>query len=67
MPKPQGIYNEAFKVVDEETGKPMVNVPYTIESASGLKISGRTDQNGNTQRLFTPKPEQLQLYVHDEW
>jgi type VI secretion system secreted protein VgrG len=65
-PKARGIYNEAFKIVDEETGEPMANVLYSIESASGLKLEGRTDAHGQTQRLFTPKQEELKLFLHDE-
>lgn len=65
-PKAAGIYNEAFKLQDEETGEPLANVSYTIESESGLKVSGRTDALGLTQRLFTAKPEELRLFVHDE-
>jgi uncharacterized protein involved in type VI secretion and phage assembly/uncharacterized protein (DUF2345 family) len=66
LAKPLGVYNEAFVLLDEHTGAPMAHVLYVIESASGVKIEGRTDEQGRTQRLFTAKPEQLSLHLIDE-
>lgn len=66
MPKPTGIFNEAFVVRNEKTGEIMAHVPYRMESASGVVIEGVTDAMGRTQRLFTSKPEAIQLFLKDQ-
>ncbi|MGZ8314938.1 MAG: type VI secretion system Vgr family protein [Telluria sp.] len=66
VPKAKGIYNEAFVVLDEQTGEPMPNVPYRLESAGGAVIEGITDAQGRVERVFTAKPEELKLFLTDE-
>jgi type VI secretion system VgrG family protein len=66
LPKSRDIYNEAFVVRNEETKEPMAHVRYRIESASGVRIEGITDALGRTQRIFTPKREELKLYVLED-
>ena len=65
LPAKQGIYNEAFVVRDEKTQLPLSHVPYRIESESGVTLEGRTDAEGRTERLFTPKKEKLTLFLLD--
>lgn len=65
MARPSGFYNEAFNVVDEETGQPLVGVRYRLESESGEVIEALTDDHGRTQRLFTSKPEKIKLFLLD--
>ena len=65
LPQAKDLYNEAFVVRDEKTGEIMKNVRYRMESASGSVIEGYTDAEGRTQRLFTAKPEKIQLYLPD--
>lgn len=66
MPKPTEIFNEAFVVRNEKTGEIMAHVPYRMESASGVVLEGITDAMGRTQRLFTSKPEAIQLFLKDQ-
>ncbi|MET0320467.1 MAG: type VI secretion system tip protein TssI/VgrG [Duganella sp.] len=63
--KTRDLYNEAFVVRDEKTGEIMKNVRYRLESASGAVLEGVTDAEGRTKRLFTAKPEQINLYLPD--
>ncbi|HAP1963176.1 TPA: type VI secretion system tip protein VgrG, partial [Escherichia coli] len=41
-------FNQSFILLDENTGQPLINWPYELELESGLKMSGITDENGNT-------------------
>jgi type VI secretion system VgrG family protein len=66
LPKARDIYNEAFVIRNEETKEPMAHVRYRIESASGIRVEGVTDAMGRTQRIFTPKREELKLYVLED-
>jgi type VI secretion system secreted protein VgrG len=66
IPKAKEIYNQAFVVKNEETGEPMAHVPYRVESEGGATITGITDAQGRTQRLFTSKQEQLKLFLPDQ-
>ena len=63
LPVAKDIYNEAFVVLDEETKQPMAHVRYRLESASGVIVEGITDALGRTQRIFTPKREELTLHL----
>lgn len=63
LPKAKDIYNEAFVILDEETKQPMAHVRYRLESASGVVVEGFTDALGRTQRIFTPKIEELTLHL----
>lgn len=66
MPTPTEIFNEAFVVRNEKTGEIMAHVPYRMESASGVVVEGVTDAMGRTQRLFTSKPEAIQLFLKEQ-
>ncbi|MGT7733471.1 type VI secretion system Vgr family protein [Escherichia coli] len=46
-------FNQSFILLDENTGQPLINWPYELELESGLKMSGITDENGNTVMLPT--------------
>ncbi len=65
LPKAKEIYNEAFVVLNEETGAPMANVPYRLEGPNGLNITGITDSDGRVQRTFSAKAEELRLFLTD--
>jgi type VI secretion system secreted protein VgrG len=60
------IYNQAFVVRDEETGKPMAHVTYRLETEQGVVVSGITDAEGRTQRVFTRKQEVLKLFLLEQ-
>jgi type VI secretion system secreted protein VgrG len=65
-PKSEGIYNEAFRVLDEQSKQPLKYVKYRIESESGKIFEGVTDAEGKTIRTFTAKREKLKLFLLDE-
>ncbi|HAP1992342.1 type VI secretion system Vgr family protein, partial [Escherichia coli] len=44
-------FNQSFILLDENTGQPLINWPYELELESGLKMSGITDENGNTELI----------------
>lgn len=46
-----GPHRGRFQVLDDSTGKPIPNHPYTVTSGTGQTIGGRTDANGYTDWL----------------
>ncbi|HFU6342298.1 TPA: type VI secretion system Vgr family protein, partial [Escherichia coli] len=48
-------FNQSFILLDENTGQPLINWPYELELESGLKMSGITDENGNTELISSDK------------
>jgi uncharacterized Zn-binding protein involved in type VI secretion len=48
-----------FQVLDEETGRPIPNHPYTVKGDNGRVISGTTDENGYTDWLETDSASSL--------
>lgn len=40
-----------FKIVSDKTGEPMANVGYQISLEDGTRVSGRTDENGLTEKI----------------
>ncbi|HDZ8244469.1 TPA: type VI secretion system tip protein VgrG, partial [Escherichia coli] len=50
-------FNQSFILLDENTGQPLINWPYELELESGLKMSGITDENGNTELISSDKEE----------
>lgn len=47
----QGQYRGRFQVLDDSTGQPIPNHPYTVTSTTGQTINGHTDANGYTSWL----------------
>lgn len=61
-------FDEQFRLVDHDTGRPLANVRYRIRTASGAGITGVTDANGHTQRIATASSEQLKIEIdHAEY
>ncbi|MXE06919.1 type VI secretion system tip protein VgrG, partial [Escherichia coli] len=48
-------FNQSFILLDENTGQLLTNWPYELELESGLKTSGITDENGNTELISSDK------------
>ncbi len=59
-------YHGGFRVVDEHSGEPLRGRKYRITSASGISVTGETDENGNTRRVGTHEPEDLHLELDDD-
>ncbi|HFM0893712.1 TPA: DUF2345 domain-containing protein, partial [Escherichia coli] len=56
-------FNQSFILLDENTGQPLINWPYELELESGLKMSGITDENGNTELISSDKEEVVNISV----
>lgn len=58
-------FNQSFILLDENTGQPLINWPYELELESGLKMSGITDENGNTELISSDKEEVVNISVFE--
>lgn len=58
-------FNQSFILLDENTGQPLINWPYELELKSGLKMSGITDENGNTELISSDKEEVVNISVFE--
>lgn len=58
-------FNQSFILLDENTGQPLINWPYDLELESGLKMSGITDENGNTELISSDKEEVVNISVFE--
>ncbi|EFG8525019.1 type VI secretion system tip protein VgrG [Escherichia coli] len=58
-------FNQSFILLDENTGQPLINWPYELELESGLKMSGITDKNGNTELISSDKEEVVNISVFE--
>jgi uncharacterized Zn-binding protein involved in type VI secretion len=56
-----GPYRGRFQVLDETTGKPIANHPYTLHASDGTVLSGQTDASGYTQWHQADSPASLQF------
>jgi hypothetical protein len=54
-----------FLLVDED-GSPRPDVEYELVTASGKKISGKTDANGLTEKIDGSEGEEVTLHVFDQ-
>lgn len=52
-----------FQLKSSSTNEPKANVAYRIEVADGRVIRGMTDENGMTQQVYSPEPQQIQLFL----
>ncbi len=58
-------FNQSFILLDENTEQPLINWPYELELESGLKMSGITDENGNTELISSDKEEVVNISVFE--
>lgn len=56
-----GPYRGRFQVLDETTGQPIPNHPYSLHASDGTVLSGQTDANGFTQWHEADSPASLQF------
>jgi uncharacterized Zn-binding protein involved in type VI secretion len=55
-------YDEQFLLLDRD-GRPLVDTYYTAKLASGELIRGATDDEGKTQRFYTPDVHHIEIYL----
>ncbi|HDC2125857.1 TPA: hypothetical protein O7X39_004517, partial [Salmonella enterica] len=60
-----GTYNLYFVLINENNGKPLAYFPYDIELGSGIKITGVTDEEGNTEVMVSDKEEIAKIHVYE--
>lgn len=59
-------FDQHFLLIDELTGVPLIEQPYTIH-VGGRAIAGVTDADGHTQRIATGQAsEQIEIEIHGE-
>lgn len=56
-----GPYRGRFQVLDESTGQPIANHPYTLHASDGTVLSGQTDASGYTQWHEADSPASLKF------
>ena len=54
-------YTEQFRALDERTEDPLVDMPYRIEFEDGSYVTGRTDEDGLTQKVQTLTPKGVKV------
>ncbi|SAK64162.1 bacteriophage gp29 protein [Caballeronia catudaia] len=62
-PSPASVFDEAYVLRDDTTGRPLVNVFYRLTSTSGVVVEGMTDRSGKTQRIKTGAAERIAVKV----
>ncbi|BFI60768.1 type VI secretion protein Vgr [Yersinia pseudotuberculosis] len=58
---PQFNYSARYTLLNELTGAPLIDTPYTIKATSGQVVSGKTDALGRTLMVRTEQADDLQL------
>jgi type VI secretion system secreted protein VgrG len=54
-------FTEQFRALDQKTEDPLVNMPYRIEFEDGSYVTGRTDDEGMTQKVRTLSPKNVNV------
>ncbi|MCO8609964.1 PAAR domain-containing protein [Burkholderia multivorans] len=60
-----GPHRGRFQVLDDDTGIPVANHPYTVTGSDGSTITGTTDENGYTDWLETARAASLSFTRSD--
>lgn len=56
-------FTDKMRVVDESSGEPIANLPYTIQRADGSLERGVTDASGFTHAVSSHVAETIKLYA----
>lgn len=62
----QDIFDEKIQLVDSVSGAPIADYPYFAITSEGKHYSGRTDSQGNTQRMPTEQASDISIFWGDE-
>lgn len=60
---PVFLYSKSFQLVNEDTGAPIVNMPYVLRIGDEVVAKGRTTKTGDTSRVYTENEEEVELIV----
>jgi len=67
LAKSKQLFDEQFRVLDQESGEPMSYYKYRIENSQGEVLArGITDQNGHTTRVHTSGSQQIRIVADEE-
>ena len=58
-------FDECVQLIDQDDGTPLVNVSYYLKNSKtgNILAKGVTDQKGYTERLYTEKSEEIDIYI----
>jgi len=58
-------FDERIQLVDKDDNEPLSNVPYYLKNSKTGDIvnQGTTDHNGYTERFYTEKSEDIDIYI----
>lgn len=60
------VFDEKIQLVDSVSGTPIADYPYFAITSDGTRYSGRTDSQGNTQRMPTEQASDISIFWGDE-
>jgi uncharacterized Zn-binding protein involved in type VI secretion len=58
----EAVFDESFRAIDPRNGEPLVGASYKIVHPGGAELTGVTDAQGYTARVYTATAEQLSVY-----
>ncbi|WP_080405622.1 PAAR domain-containing protein [Burkholderia ubonensis] len=59
-------YDQHFQLKDKHTGRPLQDMPYRIVTDDGEEIEGRTDANGNTEKIYAKRAVIATIDIFEE-
>ena len=62
----KGVFDEKTLLIDSASGTPIADYPYLAITSDGTRYSGRTDAQGNTQRMPTKQASDISIFWGDE-
>lgn len=62
----QDVFDEKIQLVDSASGAPIADYPYFAIISEGTHYSGRTDSQGNTERIPTEQASDISVFWGDE-
>jgi uncharacterized Zn-binding protein involved in type VI secretion len=62
----QNVFDEKILLVDPASAEPIADYPYFAITSDGTRYSGRTDAQGNTQRMPTTQASDISMFWGDE-
>lgn len=60
------VFDEKVQLVDSASGMPVADYPYFAITSEGTHYYGRTDVQGNTQRMPTEQASNISIFWGDE-
>lgn len=61
-----GVFDEFFVLLDQDSGVPLNGVSYVLRSASGKEIHGVTGMDGKTDKLRSSSAETIELVISEQ-